>query len=151
MKKKQLFSSEPSTEFLERRKSDRIIIIAPVELTVLESSDESICKTGDISRGHTLNISAGGLLQEDGMEEYGPGGLLTEVDKEIPVGSRIKVDMTIPLPGYTSSFNLEGVTLRVNVSPNDSDKYEVALKFTRLLAHDFNNVKLEAIQKMLGI
>lgn len=151
MPKKHLINPDEDQSFIERRKSDRIIIVAPLEMVVLATPNEEIIKRGEVIKGFTRNISSGGLLEDAVNQDHGPGGLLAEVNTETPVGTTVKILMNIPLPGYTSTFVLEGEVLRCNPSKEDSEKFELALQFKRITAHHFNNIKLGTVKNMLGL
>ena len=130
----------------EQRRSQRISIMVPVVIFPIDSAGK---ESEDGVPGVTVNISAGGLLQEQ-SEEYGSGGLLIEVDKELPVDSRCRMSLTLPLPGFVGDFEIEGHILRYLPPEDRLDKHKVAVKFTKILTHSFNNVKLDLVRKLLS-
>lgn len=127
----------------EQRKSERITIMAPV--TIFTGDDD----TAGID-GVTVNISAGGLLEQSDVEKHGTGGLLIETEEEIGVDQVCRIQLILPMPGFTGEFEIEGRILRHTPPASRFEKHRVAIQFSRILSHRFNNVKLELVKKMLG-
>jgi len=146
----QMFGKKKSEELDERRKSERIMVNLPVSLEVVYTSEISTVNVGDKFDGKTINFSHGGILLEEGLERYGTGGLLVESKKEIPVFSKVNVSLTMPLPGFTERFIVEGFVVRCEYQYDDEVFY-IAISFNNIVSHEFSAAKLEELRKMLNI
>ena len=151
MKDDKLIHYKQQKAFINKRKSERIVIKFHLEIEPIELKDECEMKIGESYGAISINMSSGGLLSNEIDGDKGSGGLLIENAYCIPINSILKLTFTLPLPGLTTNCILEGKVLRCEASESHYGKFNVAIQFIKILYHKFNNVKLDQVKRMLGL
>jgi hypothetical protein len=133
----------------EKRIYPRVALSVPVRFTVVV--DEKECSDiGQLLKKGIGKIAEGnGVLGSETLN-LSSGGLLMTTQDPVPAGSKLCMNIYLPLPGIACSCDILGEVIRNDRLPG-TEGYRTAITFLKVIHHNLNKAKYTALKDLLDI
>jgi hypothetical protein len=131
----------------EKRTYPRVALSVPVRFTVV--GDEGNCSDNRqiLEKGLEKLAEGGGSLDSETVN-LSSGGLLMTTESPLPAGSKLCMNIYLPLPGIACNCDILGKVIRNDRIPG-TPGYRTAITFLKVIHHNLNRAKHTALKELL--
>ncbi len=147
-KEKEIKKAELFFPSSERRTYPRVALSAPIRYVVIKQGKDNKLDE-DYDKLISKDFNEKNIVKESKTINLSSGGLLIQTDEEISVGSLLHIKMHMPLPGISCNCFMLGEVVRCE--KKEIKKYEIAIKFKKVIHHNLNKYKYATLKEILNL